>query len=146
MRACVLSVSCSTGCRRAPSAASRRRSRRARARPVSRDSPALCSGACRWRPTGRPGPGPRHAAVLLVRGPVTWNMREALLGTYNATRSPKWVVALGACAANCGVFAGSSAVVGPLAEILPVDLHVRGCPPAPLDIVAGLLALIEARG
>jgi Ni,Fe-hydrogenase III small subunit len=56
------------------------------------------------------------------------------------------VVALGDCAANCGVFAGSPAVVGPVAEILPVDLHIRGCPPPPLDIVKGLLALIEARG
>jgi len=87
---------------------------------------------------------PRHADVLLVTGPVTWNMREALLRTYHATPSPKWVVALGDCAANCGVFAGSAAVVGPLAEILPVDLHVHGCPPPPLDIVKGLLALIEA--
>src|SRR6266852_834999 len=78
---------------------------------------------------------PRHADVLLVTGPVTWNMHEALLRTYNATPSPKWVVALGDCAANCGVFAGSAAVVGPLAEILPVDLHIRGCPPPPLDIV-----------
>jgi len=87
---------------------------------------------------------PRHADVLLVTGPVTWNMREALLRTYNATPSPKWVVALGDCAANCGVFAGSPAVVGPLANIMPVDLHIRGCPPPPLDIVKGLLALIEA--
>jgi Ni,Fe-hydrogenase III small subunit len=87
---------------------------------------------------------PRHADVLLVTGPVTWNMREALMRTYNATPSPKWVVALGDCAADCGVFAGSPAVVGPLAGILPVDLHVRGCPPPPLDIVKGLLALIEA--
>ena len=76
---------------------------------------------------------PRHADVLLVTGPVTWNMREALLRTYNAAPEPKWVVALGDCATNCGVFAGSPAVVGPLAEILPVDLHVPGCPPAPLD-------------
>ena len=78
---------------------------------------------------------PRHADVLLVTGPVTWNMREALLRTYNAAPEPKWVVALGDCAANCGVFAGSPAVVGPLADILPVDLHVPGCPPPPLDIV-----------
>ena len=51
-------------------------------------------------------------------------MREALLRTYNATPEPKWVVALGDCATNCGVFAGSPAVVGPLGDILPVDLHV----------------------
>src|SRR5437588_3321901 len=82
---------------------------------------------------------PRHADVLLVTGPVTWNMREALLRTYDAAPEPKWVVALGDCAANCGVFAGSAAVVGPLADILPVDLHIRGCPPPPLDIVKGLL-------
>ena len=88
---------------------------------------------------------PRHADVLLVTGPVTWNMREALLRTYNAAPEPKWVVALGDCATNCGVFAGSPAVVGPLAEILPVDLHVPGCPPRPLDIVKALLALIEAQ-
>ena len=88
---------------------------------------------------------PRHADVLLVTGPITWNMREALLRTYNAAPEPKWVVALGDCATNCGVFAGSPAVVGPLAEILPVDLHVPGCPPRPLDIVKALLALIEAQ-
>ena len=72
-------------------------------------------------------------------------MREALLRTYNATPEPKWVVALGDCAVNCGVFAGSPAVVGPLADILPVDLHVPGCPPPPLDIVKALLALMEVQ-
>ena len=86
---------------------------------------------------------PRHADVLLVTGPVTWNMREALLRTYNATPEPKWVVALGDCAVNCGVFAGSPAVVGPLADILPVDLHVPGCPPTPTAMLQGLLALLE---
>jgi len=87
---------------------------------------------------------PRHADVLLVTGPVTWNMREALLRTYSATPEPKWVVGVGDCALNCGVFAGSRAVVGPLAAVLPVDLHVAGCPPQPIDIVRGLLALLEA--
>ena len=89
---------------------------------------------------------PRHADVLLVTGPVTWNMREALLRAYDATPEPKWVVALGDCAAHCGVFAGSPAVVGPLTDILPVDLHVPGCPPAPIEIVRGLLALMERVG
>jgi Ni,Fe-hydrogenase III small subunit len=89
---------------------------------------------------------PRHADVLLVTGPVTWNMREALLRTYDATPAPKWVVGVGDCAANCGVFSGSPAIVGPLSDILPVDLQVHGCPPPPLDIVKGLLALIEAPG
>jgi Ni,Fe-hydrogenase III small subunit len=89
---------------------------------------------------------PRHADVLLVTGPVTWNMREALLRAYDAMPAPKWVVGVGDCAADCGVFAGSPVVVGPLSGILPVDLHVRGCPPTPLDLVKGLLALIEAPG
>jgi Ni,Fe-hydrogenase III small subunit len=88
---------------------------------------------------------PRHADVLLVTGPVTWNMREALLRTYNAAPEPKWVVALGDCAINCGVFAGSPAVVGPLADILPVDVQIAGCPPSPIAILKGLLALMEAQ-
>ena len=54
-------------------------------------------------------------------------------------------MALGDCAVNCGVFAGSPAVVGPLADILPVDLHVPGCPPPPLDIVRALLALMAVQ-
>jgi Ni,Fe-hydrogenase III small subunit len=85
---------------------------------------------------------PRHADVLLVTGPVTWNMREALERTYAATPSPKWVVALGDCAANCGVFAGSYACAGAVKDIIPVDLHIPGCPPPPLDILKGLLALV----
>lgn len=89
---------------------------------------------------------PRHADVLLVTGPVTWNMREALLRTYNAAPEPKWVVALGDCAGNCGVFAGSGAVAGAVADIVPVDLHIGGCPPEPLEIVKGLLALMEKAG
>ena len=84
--------------------------------------------------------------MLLVTGPVTWNMRQALERTYAATPAPKWVVALGDCAVNCGVFSGSPAVVGRLADVLPVDLHIAGCPPPPIEIVKGLLALIEARG
>ena len=85
---------------------------------------------------------PRHADVLMVTGPVTRNMREALVRTYNAAPEPKWVVAVGDCAANCGMFSGSSAVVGPLADVLPVDLHILGCPPEPIEIVKGLLALM----
>src|SRR5690349_19287581 len=65
---------------------------------------------------------PRHADVLLVTGPVTKNMREALLRTYNATPYPKWVVAVGTCAADGGVFAGSYAVVGGVNDVIPVDL------------------------
>ena len=74
---------------------------------------------------------PRHADVLLVTGPVTKNMREALERTYDATPAPKWVVAVGDCAADGGMFAGSYACVGGVAAVVPVDLHIRGCPPRP---------------
>src|ERR687887_1507189 len=86
---------------------------------------------------------PRHADVLMVTGPVTKNMREALKRTYDATPDPKWVVAVGDCAVDGGIFAGSYAVVGGVAGVLPVDLHIRGCPPPPLEILRGLLALLE---
>jgi Ni,Fe-hydrogenase III small subunit len=86
---------------------------------------------------------PRHADVLLVTGPVTHNMRVALERTYNATPDPKWVVAAGDCACGCGVFSGSYAVVGSVEQVVPVDLHIKGCPPRPLDLLKGLLALLE---
>jgi Ni,Fe-hydrogenase III small subunit len=86
---------------------------------------------------------PRHADVLLVTGPVTKNMREALERTYAATPDPKWVVAVGNCAVDGGLFAGSYAVVGGVSEVIPVDLHIRGCPPRPIDLLKGLLALLE---
>lgn len=87
---------------------------------------------------------PRHADVLLVTGPVTKNMREALERTYDATPAPKWVVAVGDCAADGGMFAGSYACVGGVATVVPVDLHIRGCPPRPIDLLKGLLALLES--
>ena len=87
---------------------------------------------------------PRHADVLMVTGPVTKNMREALARTYNATPDPKWVVAVGDCAADGGLFAGSYAVSGGVNTVVPVDLHVRGCPPTPAEILKGLIALINA--
>jgi Ni,Fe-hydrogenase III small subunit len=87
---------------------------------------------------------PRHADVLLVTGPVTKNMREALLRTYNATPDPKWVVAVGGCAANGGIFAGSYAVVGGVKDVIPVDLHIRGCPPSPTELLKGLIALLDS--
>jgi len=86
---------------------------------------------------------PRHADVLMVTGPVTMNMREALERTYNATPDPKWVVAVGDCAVDGGIFAGSYAVVGGVAGIVPVDLHIRGCPPNPLQLLKGLLTLLD---
>jgi Ni,Fe-hydrogenase III small subunit len=88
---------------------------------------------------------PRHADVLLVTGPVTKNMREALQRTYNATPDPKWVVAVGDCALDGGIFAGSYAVAGGVDSLLPVDVHIRGCPPRPGDLLSGLLALLDAQ-
>src|SRR5579885_2016108 len=87
---------------------------------------------------------PRHADVLMVTGPVTKNMREALLRTYNATPDPKWVVAVGACAVDGGIFAGSYAVAGGVKDVVPVDLYIRGCPPSPTELLKGLLALLES--
>ena len=86
---------------------------------------------------------PRHADVLTVTGPVTKNMREALLRTYNAMPDPKWVVAIGACAVDGGLFAGSYAVEGGVKDVVPVDLTIRGCPPNPRQLLAGLLALLQ---
>jgi Ni,Fe-hydrogenase III small subunit len=86
---------------------------------------------------------PRHADVLMVTGPVTKNMREALLRTYQATPDPKWVIALGTCAVDGGLFAGSNAVVGGVSDVVPVDLHIRGCPPSPSQILKGLISLLE---
>jgi len=86
---------------------------------------------------------PRHADVLMVTGPVTKNMREALLRTFNATPDPKWVVAVGACAVDGGIFAGTYAVAGGVSETIPVDLHIRGCPPTPTQLLSGLLALLQ---
>ncbi|HEX3116021.1 MAG TPA: NADH-quinone oxidoreductase subunit B family protein [Bradyrhizobium sp.] len=86
---------------------------------------------------------PRHADVLMVTGPVTKNMREALERTYHATPNPKWVIAIGDCARDGGCFAGSYAVVGGVAEVIPVDLHIAGCPPTPTAMLQGLLALLE---
>ena len=87
---------------------------------------------------------PRHADVLLVTGPVTKNMQEALKRTYDATPSPKWVVAAGDCAFDGGLFAASYAVAGGVANVVPVDLYIRGCPPRPIDLLKGLVALMEA--
>jgi Ni,Fe-hydrogenase III small subunit len=86
---------------------------------------------------------PRHADVLMVTGPVTMNMREALARTYHATPDPKWVVAVGDCATDGGIFSGSYAVVGGVSGVVPVDLHIRGCPPRPTQLLQGLLTLLE---
>jgi Ni,Fe-hydrogenase III small subunit len=85
---------------------------------------------------------PRHADVLMVTGPVTRNMRQGLERTWRATPDPKWVVAVGDCAAGCGVFASSPACIGAVSEVVPVDLMIRGCPPTPTQLLQGLLSLI----
>ena len=87
---------------------------------------------------------PRHADLLLVTGPVTKNMRQALERTHAAMPAPKWVVAAGDCARDGGCFAASPAVAGGVGAILPVDLHIPGCPPPPVEILKGLLALLQA--
>jgi Ni,Fe-hydrogenase III small subunit len=86
---------------------------------------------------------PRHADVLLVTGPLTANMRQALERTWAATPHPKWVVAVGDCAVDGGLFAGSYACVGGISAAVPVDLHIRGCPPTPTQLLKGLLALLQ---
>jgi len=88
---------------------------------------------------------PRHADVLLVTGPVTANMKEALERTYAATPDPKWVVAVGDCGRDGGIFAGSYACVGGIATVIPVDLHIPGCPPTPMQLLQGLLALLQTQ-
>ena len=81
---------------------------------------------------------PRHADVLLVTGPLTRNLRPALEQAYDATPDPKWVVAIGDCAVDGGVFKGSYAVLGGAGLSVPVDLTIGGCPPPPDRILTGL--------
>jgi len=87
---------------------------------------------------------PRHADVLVVTGPLTRNMRMALERTWRATPDPKWVVALGDCACTGGLFAESYACEGGVSEAVPVDLRIPGCPPRPIEILKGLIALMDA--
>ncbi|QXX76556.1 NADH-quinone oxidoreductase subunit B family protein [Methylovirgula sp. HY1] len=87
---------------------------------------------------------PRHADVLLVTGPVTKNMREALLRTYDAMPAPKWVVAVGDCAACGGLYDDSYACERGADAVLPVDLRIIGCPPSPNRLLEGLLALFSS--
>ena len=87
---------------------------------------------------------PRHADVLLVTGPVTRNMRDALRATYDAIPHPKWVVAAGDCAIDGGCFAGSFAIVGAASQVIPVDLAIPGCPPSPSSILRSLVSLMTS--
>lgn len=86
---------------------------------------------------------PRHADVLLVTGPVSVNMEEALRRTYAATPDPKLVVAVGDCGACGGIFGESYASRGSVSKVIPVDVTVPGCPPSPLAILRGLLAATQ---
>lgn len=91
-------------------------------------------------------PSPRHADVLLVTGPVTRAMEAPLLRTYEAMPDPRIVVGVGACACGGGVFGPSDYVRGTLAETLPVDVFIPGCPPTPLALIHGLLLAINRAG
>lgn len=89
---------------------------------------------------------PRHADLLLVTGPVSVNMEEALCRTYDSVPNPKLVIALGDCGVCGGIFGKSYASRGAVANIIPVDLTVQGCPPSPTAILRGILQLISAGG
>ena len=89
---------------------------------------------------------PQHADVLRVTGPVTKNMLEALMRVSNPTPDPKWVAAVGDCAASGGLFAGSYAVAGAVKDVLPVDLHIEGCPPSPRKLLSALMTLLGEIG
>jgi Ni,Fe-hydrogenase III small subunit len=82
--------------------------------------------------------------VLIVTGPLTRNLRGALEQAWDATAEPKWVVAVGDCAVDGGVFKGSYAVLDGAGQAIPVDLTITGCPPAPARILGALRALLEA--
>jgi Ni,Fe-hydrogenase III small subunit len=87
---------------------------------------------------------PRHADLLLVTGPVARNMELALKRTYEATPDPKLVVAIGDCGCTGGIFGESYASCGRVANVVPVDVAVPGCPPHPTRILAGILTAIRA--
>jgi len=89
---------------------------------------------------------PRHADLLLVTGPVSRNMELALQRTYDAMPHPKLVVAVGDCGCTGGVFGQSYASCGRVANVIPVDVAVPGCPPTPIALMQGILTAIAARG
>jgi Ni,Fe-hydrogenase III small subunit len=114
--------------------------------------------ACEWECTALTNPiydiqrfgidfvaSPRHADVLLVSGPVSRQMELALKKTYRATPEPKLVVACGDCARDGGIYRGSYAVANGVANVIPVDAFIPGCPPTPIAILLGLFELIEQR-
>jgi len=86
---------------------------------------------------------PRHADLLLVTGPVSRHMREALLRTYEATPEPRLVVAAGDCACSGGIFGEGYASWGRVANVLPVDVEIPGCPPPPVELLRGILRAVQ---
>jgi Ni,Fe-hydrogenase III small subunit len=89
---------------------------------------------------------PRHADMLLVTGPVATHMAAALKRTYDATPDPKLVVAVGDCGCTGGIFGESYASLGRVANVIPVDVEIGGCPPPPTALLRGILAAVAARG
>lgn len=87
---------------------------------------------------------PRHADALMVTGPVSKHMAIALKRTYDAMPDPKLVIAVGECACTGGIFADSYATLGPLSNVLPVDVAIPGCPPSPTALLQGILAAITS--
>jgi Ni,Fe-hydrogenase III small subunit/ferredoxin-like protein FixX len=88
---------------------------------------------------------PKHADMLLVTGPVTRNMAEAVKATYEAVPAPRLVVAVGACGCSGGIFAGSHAIVGAVDAVIAVDGYIPGCPPTPAMLVTGILEVLRRR-
>jgi Ni,Fe-hydrogenase III small subunit len=112
--------------------------------------------ACEWECTALTNPvydiqrfgidfvaSPRHADLLLVTGPVSRQMELALKKTYIATPEPRLVVACGDCSIDGGIYKGSYAVANGVANVIPVDCCISGCPPSPLRIIEGLIALLK---
>jgi len=112
--------------------------------------------ACEWECTALTNPvydiqrfgidfvaSPRHADLLLVTGPVSRQMQLALKKTYIATPEPRLVVACGDCSIDGGVYRGSYAVTDGVANVIPVDCYIPGCPPSPLQVIDGLIALLK---
>lgn len=87
---------------------------------------------------------PRHADALLVTGPVSKNMKLALKKTYDAVSGPKLVITLGNCALDGGIFKDSYYTEGGIKSVIPVHLHIPGCPPTPLEIVKQLLGFLKS--
>lgn len=85
---------------------------------------------------------PRHADLLLVTGPVTRNMELALRKTYDAMPAPRLVVAVGACGCSGGIFGRTYATCGAVDAVLPVDVHIPGCPPNPFALLHGILLAV----